>query len=174
MERQMKVLVAYASRYGSTKEIAERIAAEIALGGHDAEALSLTSPVDLGRYDAFVVGSAVFYGKWMNEAVEFVRRNAFVLSSRPTWLFSSGPIGAMEKFGGDQRVRAVPVEIPEMTKLVDARGHRVFYGRLDKRALGRFDSFIARVVGAEGDFRDWSDITGWAAEIAHALELVPA
>lgn len=170
----MNILVAYASKYGSTKEIAERLAVELGKQGHMAEALPLRSAIELARYDAFVIGSAVFYGKWMGEATDFVKRNAFILNSRPAWLFSSGPIGAKDKFGGDQRERAVPAEIADLTALVRARGHRVFYGRLDKKAVGRFDGLIARAIGAEGDFRDWADIAGWASEISAALELVPA
>jgi len=165
----MDVLVAYASKHGSTREIAERIAADLSDGGHSADALAVTAAIDLGRYDAFVIGSAVFYGKWMNDAVEFVRRNAFVLSSRPTWLFSSGPIGAMDTFGGDQRERAVPAEIAALSSLVGAKSHRVFYGRLDQKALGRFEGLVARVAGASGDFRDWEDIDGWAGEIARSI-----
>lgn len=168
----MNILVAYASKYGSTRQIAERIARELTGGGRTAEAAPVTAALDLGAYDAFVIGSAVFYGKWMGEAVDFVRRNAVLIRARPVWLFSSGPLGEPEKGGKDQREAAVPVEIPELAQLVRARGHRVFFGRLERRALGRMDGFVARVVGVEGDFRDWDDIVAWASDVASALEPV--
>lgn len=162
----MDVLVAYASKYGSTKGIAERIAAELALAGHNAEALPVTAATDLGRYDAFVIGSAVFYGKWMPDAIDFVRRNSFVLSSRPVWLFSSGPLGDPIKAGRDQRETAIPPGVAELAKVVNAREHRVFFGRLERNGLAGLDGLVARVVGVEGDFRDWADVTRWSADIA--------
>jgi menaquinone-dependent protoporphyrinogen oxidase len=164
----MNVLVAYASRYGSTRQVAERIALELTQSGRTAEAAPLTAELDLGKYDAFVIGSAVFYGKWMQEAVEFVRNNAGLISTRPVWLFSSGPLGGVMK----ERGSAIPMEIPELERIVRSRGHRIFFGRLERQSLGRLDGFVAKVVGIQGDFRDWDDIAGWAAEIAHALEEV--
>jgi len=170
----MKILVAYASRYGSTKQIAERLAVELATSGHDAEALPISGGVDLGGYDAFVVGSAVFYGKWMSDAEDFVRANAFTLSSRPIWLFSSGPIGPVVKDGRDQREKATPHEIAELRKLVGARDHRVFFGKLERKVVSGLGGIIARAVGVEGDFRDWGEISTWARDIAASLEGVPA
>jgi len=165
----MKVLVAYASKYGSTKQIAERIALELSTAGCSAEAVPVTSALDLRKYDAFVIGSAVFYGKWMQGAVDFVLHNAALLGTRPVWLFSSGPLGEMKKDGRDQRETAVPTDIPELARLVRSRGHRVFFGRLEKGSARGFDGFIANVMGIEGDFRDWKDVAGWATEIAQAL-----
>jgi menaquinone-dependent protoporphyrinogen oxidase len=164
----MNVLVAYASKYGSTKQIAERIALELAQSGRPAEAAPVTAAIDLGKYDAFVIGSAVFYGKWMQDAVEFVRNNAGLIKGRPVWLFSSGPLGGVMKDRGS----AIPVEVPELERIVLSRGHRVFFGRLERHTLGRLDGFVANVMGIQGDFRDWSDISGWAGEIAHELEEV--
>jgi menaquinone-dependent protoporphyrinogen oxidase len=170
----MNVLVAYASKYGSTRAIAERIALELTQSGRAAEAAAVTTALDLGKYDAFVIGSAVFYGKWMKEAVDFVRDNASLIKGRPIWLFSSGPLGDRTKGGRDQRETAVPIEIPELERFVRARGHRVFFGRLERRTLGRLDGFVANVMGIQGDFRDWTEISDWAREIAHALEEVAA
>src|SRR3954471_6942076 len=109
----MNILVAYASKYGSTKEIAERIALELTSSGCVAETASVTAELDLGKYDAFVIGSAVFYGRWMPEAVDFVRRNAVLFNTRPVWLFSSGPLGEMKKDGRDQRETAMPADVAE-------------------------------------------------------------
>ena len=79
----MNVLVAYASRFGSTRGIAECIAEKLQQQGTPAEAQLVEAAGDLGGYDAFVVGSAVFAGRWMEEATGFVRRNRAVLASRP-------------------------------------------------------------------------------------------
>ncbi|HEX7195601.1 MAG TPA: flavodoxin domain-containing protein, partial [Candidatus Limnocylindria bacterium] len=89
----MNVLVAYATRSGSTAEIAERVANRLRIAGHHADIGPVTSFSVMPTHDAFVVGSAVYIGHWRKEALEFVERNKAVLAARPTWLFSSGPLG---------------------------------------------------------------------------------
>lgn len=165
----MNVLVAYATKYGSTQEIAERIALDLTSVGCSAEAAPVTSAVDLAKYDAFVIGSAVFYGRWMSDAVDFVQDHEALLKERPVWLFSSGPLGELVKDGRDQRETAVPADIAELERFVRLRGHRVFFGRLEKGVARGFDGFIANVMRIQGDFRDWDDVDGWARDIAHAL-----
>ena len=91
----MKVLVGYGSKHGSTRAIAERIAETLRAAGHRAAARPVEAAGDLAGYDAFVIGSGVYAGRWIQEATEFVRRHQPILASRPVWLFSSGPIGTM-------------------------------------------------------------------------------
>ena len=88
----MTVLVTYASRYGSTAEIAERIAVTLIEEGVDARAQQITQVRDLAGIDAFVIGSAVYFGSWLKPATTFVERNREVLAGKPVWLFSSGPL----------------------------------------------------------------------------------
>src|SRR5437660_12777865 len=89
----MTILVAYASKHGSTQGIAERIAEKVRQMGKEAEARPVEEVSDPGSYEAFVIGSAVYYGSWLKEATEWVHRNQAVLSERRVWLFSSGPLG---------------------------------------------------------------------------------
>jgi menaquinone-dependent protoporphyrinogen oxidase len=88
---QMRVLVAYASRQGSTAEIAARIADRIRDTGIDTDCVAAGSGPLVSTYDAFVVGSAVYIGKWEKDARAFVEAHAEALATHPTWLFSSGP-----------------------------------------------------------------------------------
>lgn len=162
----MTVLVAYASKHGSTAGIAEAIAD--ALGDHEvkAEAKSVNTVEDLGPYEAVVLGSAVYAGAWMREAVAFVERHAGELSRRPVWLFSSGPLGEDVEDHEEQ-----PRQMPELRRLIGPKGHRVFYGALDVSALGFAERMIAKAVKAPtGDFRDWEAIRGWAEGIAEELD----
>jgi menaquinone-dependent protoporphyrinogen oxidase len=175
----MSVLVAYASRYGATQQIAERIAATLRANGLDAEARPVKAAGDLAGYDAFVVGSAVYYGSWRKDAAEFVRRNQGILAERPVWLFSSGPVGARtaDDQGRGAREAAVPKEIAAFEETLTPREHRVFFGKLDRGALGFLDRLVTGLPafpGAEGDFRNWTDIESWAQDIARALAPVPA
>ena len=172
----MPVLVVYASKHGSTRGIAERIAAKLTDGGHPAQARSVQEASGLEGYNAFVIGSAAYALHWMDEALAFVKLNSSVLKRVPVWLFSSGPLGneATDATGRDLRAATVPKEIPELEGVVGARGHRVFFGALDPGTLNFAERAIRKLPAAraglpEGDFRDWDEIDAWAAEIAQAL-----
>ena len=89
----MKVLVAYATRHGATAGIAERIAATLQAEGVEAEARPAASVKTLAAYDAFVVGSAAYMFHWLGDATKLVRSHRAELAVKPTWLFSSGPLG---------------------------------------------------------------------------------
>ena len=177
----MRVLVAYASRHGATQGIAERIAETLRSAGLEADVRPAHSIKDLATYDAFVIGSAAYMFHWLKDATQLVRRNRSVLRERPVWLFSSGPVGSepLNKDGVDQKVAAVPREMPELQELVSARGHRVFFGVYlrDRKPSGlaeRFMSLMPAMEGLpEGDFRDWPEIDAWAIEIARELAGVP-
>jgi menaquinone-dependent protoporphyrinogen oxidase len=89
----VRVLVTAASRHGATHEIAEAIARGLVQRGVEAEALPTEELESLEGYDALVVGSAVYVGRWLEPARDLVEANAAALASRPVWLFSSGPLG---------------------------------------------------------------------------------
>jgi menaquinone-dependent protoporphyrinogen oxidase len=170
---EIPVLVAYASKHGATREIAERVAQAMAAAGQRAQPRPVTAAGDLAGYDAFVVGSAVYMGHWQKETVEFVRRNRAVLAGRPVWLFSSGPLGTepTDAQGQDLTVAAEPKELAELTEAIHPRGHRVFFGALDPGRLGLSERALrklpaARAIMPEGDFRDWAQIEAWARGIA--------
>jgi menaquinone-dependent protoporphyrinogen oxidase len=177
----MSVLVTYATKYGSTQGIAERIAETLKAEGLTVELQPVTAVKDLTRYDAFVIGSAAYMGSWLKEAGEFVRRNRDRLAARPVWLFSSGPIGTETKDskGQDMLVAAEPKEFAEFAATIEPRGKRVFFGALDSKKLrGVHRLFSLAPASAkvliEGDFRDWKLIEAWARDIAHELALTPA
>ena len=179
----MHVLVAYASRHGATRGIAERIAETLRAAGLDAEARSAAEVKSAAGYDAFVIGSAAYMFHWLKEATGFVRRNRAVLAGKPVWLFSSGPLGTepLDAEGRDQKVAAVPKEIAELGQVVNARDHRVFFGAYerDRKPIGLGERFVSLMPAArdalpDGDFRDWPEIEAWAAGIARDLRPVPA
>lgn len=173
----MRILVAYASRYGATRGIAERIAKTLRDLGHQAAALPIRNVGETDGYDAYVIGSAAYMFRWMPEATNFVRREAAVLRRKQVWLFTSGPIGTdkLDAEGRDVLETSAPKEIAELSALVSAREHRVFFGAFDHVKL----SGLHRVVYAmpamkkllvDGDYRDWPLIESWAHEISAALE----
>jgi menaquinone-dependent protoporphyrinogen oxidase len=172
----VKALVVYASKHGFTKGIAEFIADKIRQNGVETVAQEADQVKTLADYDAFVIGSAVFMGKWMKEAREFVTHNQSELARRPVWLFSSGPVGTevKDKKGRDIVEASVPKDIAEFKKIINPRDHHVFYGGVDSKKLGIGGWFIRRLPAAdkalvEGDFRNWNEIEAWANSIARQL-----
>ena len=119
-------------------------------------------------YDAVVLGSAVYAGHWLKPARDLVARRGPALAARPVWLFSSGPVGDPPKPEED------PVDVAEVLAATAAREHRVFAGKLVRKQLNFPERAIVSALRVpEGDFRDWSDIIGWAAGIAAALRSSP-
>ncbi|NJD28869.1 MAG: hypothetical protein FIA92_11305 [Chloroflexi bacterium] len=168
-----RVLVAYATRLGATREIARRIGEVLRAVDHEVAVQSVDEAVDVAAFDAVVVGSGVFAGHWHRPALEFVRRNRRELADRPTWLFSSGPVGSIAL----DHAPKDPADVPELQQLVNPRGHRVFFGALDRSMvdgsdLSRFERIIAKRFVPEGDWRDWEAIESWAREIATQLPRV--
>lgn len=159
----MTVLVAYASKHGSTQGIAERIAEKLRQLGIQAEARPLDEVSDPGSYEAFVIGSAIYYGSWLKEATEWVHRNQAVLAGHPVWLFSVGPLGTEVQDAEQQ-----PKEMTEFQQAIRPREQRIFFGALDHSHLSFAERVMVKAVRApEGDFRDWEAIDAWAARIAH-------
>lgn len=181
----MKILVAYASRHGATKGIAERVAQTLARTGLDVTLRPVDDAGPLDDYGAFVIGSAAYMGGWLGDATAFVRRHRDILADRPVWLFSSGPIGteAVDAKGRDQLEASKPKEFEEFARTIQPRELRVFYGAYDPDAapagiaeglMARFMRFAPAVRQAlpAGDFRDWPAIEAWAEAITHELEPV--
>jgi menaquinone-dependent protoporphyrinogen oxidase len=161
----MTVLVAYASKHGSTQGIAERIAEKLRQMGEEAEARSVDEVSDPGSYTAFVIGSAIYYGSWLKKATEWVHRNQAVLAGHPVWLFSVGPLGTEV-----QDTEQQPKELAEFQQTIRPREQRIFFGALDHSHLSFAERVMVKAVRApEGDFRDWQVIDAWAASIAHNL-----
>jgi menaquinone-dependent protoporphyrinogen oxidase len=177
----MKVLVAYASRHGATRGIAERIAKVVERRGLEVALKPVESAGAVAEYDAFVIGSAAYMSHWMDEATKFVRRNRSVLASRPVWLFSSGPVGTetVDAKGRDLVEASEPREFAEFSGAINPLDQRVFFGAYDPDAepiglMERFGARFTRIPAIRealpaGDFRDWPRIEAWADGIAREL-----
>ena len=165
------VLVAAATKHGSTMEIAEAIGRTLAEQGLATTVTAVDRVSDIDSYQAAVIGSGVYMGHWLEPARTFVDHCGEALKTRPTWLFSSGPIGEPPRPKADEAV-----DVRELMAATGARDHRLFDGKIDKQRLGFAERAVVRAVGAsEGDFRDWDAIHEWARGIARDLATgVPA
>jgi menaquinone-dependent protoporphyrinogen oxidase len=183
-----RVLVVFASRHGSTEEIADRIATVVREQGIDVVVADAAHEIDPAGFDAYVIGSAVYIGNWLKEASQFAERNQSLLAEHPVWLFSSGPLPTSSKStedkdpleqalgpeegpgsGGRKRIAA-------FSAAIHPRDHHVFTGAFDPfdapksvpERLIRMTPMAKRVL-PDGDFRDWDEIEAWARWIASSL-----
>jgi menaquinone-dependent protoporphyrinogen oxidase len=166
----MRVLVTGASKHGATEEIAERIGAVLAAHGLEVEVKELQDVGGLGGYQAFVLGSGIYLGKWLKEARRFVEVHAAELAQRPTWLFASGSITGDPPVGDDPNAMGAGL-VERLVETTQARQLKLFPGKLDLRRLGLAEKASVRMAHAsEGDYRDWQAIDDWAAAIAQQLQ----
>jgi menaquinone-dependent protoporphyrinogen oxidase len=169
----MKVLVAVASKHGSTREIADAIVEELRSSHIEADLRDAEEVTTIRGYHAEILGSAIYLGKRLPEARTFPEHHRVALSKLPVWMFSSGPLGAE-----DPQPHSDPKELTSPLRHVTPRGHRVFLGKLDGTQLGFGERIAVKMVRAAtgdyrapyGDFRNWDDIRGWAREIAAELQ----
>ena len=163
----MRVLVTAASKYGSTAGIAEAIGRRLEEHEVYVDVVPVQEVDDISGYDAVVLGSGVYAGRWLKAARRFVDEHESEFEVTPTWLFSSGPIGNPPKPEGDASMK-----VDAIVRRTVARDHRIFAGKLDRERLTFPDRAIVTAVRSpEGDFRDWPAVAAWADEIARALVL---
>lgn len=163
----MKILVAAATRHGSTREIATIIAGILEDAGIEADLLEPDDVMSLAGYDGAVIGSGIYMGRWLDPARQMIDRCHGEFAGRRVWLFSSGPLGEPAKPDND------PVDVEPMRVATGAIDHRVFPGRLVKSELGFAEKVVVAGVRAPyGDFRPWDDITTWAHGVANRLRTV--
>lgn len=165
----MRVLISAASQHGGTTELAAAVGEGLRGRGHEVAVLPPEQVGSVAGYDAFVLGSALYAGHWLEPALELAEREAATLRTRPVWLFSSGPVGDPKR-KLVQKMTADPVELPHLRELLGPCAHHIFAGRLCREELPRTQRLALFLFPfLEGDFRDWNDVGAWVAEIDSSL-----
>jgi menaquinone-dependent protoporphyrinogen oxidase len=160
-----KVLVTYASKYGSTGGVADAIGKELCSKGMAADVVLIKNVRNVSSYQGVVIGSAIYMGKWMSEAADFVKKNKDSLRQVPVAYFLvcmtlSQPT---EKKQAEVLSYMDPVlqAVPEIKPV----GIGTFAGALDYNNLSWLNEKILKSKGTpEGDFRDWNAIRAWARD----------
>jgi menaquinone-dependent protoporphyrinogen oxidase len=161
-----KVLVAYASKYGSTGGVAEAIGKELCNGGVAVDVCRLKNIGDLNLYRGVVVGSAIYMGKWLPEAVEFVERNREVLRQVPVIYFLVCITMCKPTEENRRKVLAYLDPVLKAVPQVQPLKIGAFAGALDYRNLSWPIKLIMKLKGApEGDFRNWDALRAWATSL---------
>lgn len=168
-----KVLVTYASKYGSTQEVADAVAGSLREQGLVVDLQPAGKVRSLDGYKAVVLGAALYYGLWHKDAVNFLVRNEAALARCPVAVFALGPNSTDEIEGQgcrmqlDKELAKFPWLRPVATEL--------FGGRYPARL--RFpDSMVAALPASPmhgkppSDVRDWTAIRAWAGNLAATLQ----
>jgi menaquinone-dependent protoporphyrinogen oxidase len=167
-----KILVAYASRTGSTVGVAEAIGKTLVESGAQVEVLPMRDVKDLSPYDAIVAGSAINGNEWLPEAMQFMRTFQTALKQKPFAMFTVCMTLAMKNRQYHQVVSDWVQPVRVMVKPV-SEGY--FAGVLDISKIPSFgDRLKFRIsvmsgVWSEGDHRDWDAIRAWAGSLPAQL-----
>jgi menaquinone-dependent protoporphyrinogen oxidase len=165
----MTVLVAYASKRGSTAEIAETVAATLRREGFGVCLERAGEVRNLERFDAVVLGSAVYMKRWRGDARDFLKKHRKALRQTPFWVFSSGPVGDPAQ---DNAEWMEPPKLAGKIEELGGRGHVVFGGRVPTEPRGMMERAMVEGTPKEyRDRRDWDEIRTWAKQVAS--DLVP-
>ena len=166
----MKLLVTYASKYGATREIAEKIVNVLQQSGLQADLAPVKEVRELSDYQAVILGSAVYVGKWQKDAVEFLQKNENTLAQLPVWLFSSGPTGEGDPAELLEGWR-LPVELQPIAERIRPRDIAVFGGYINPDKVNFIEKTAVKNIVKKpfGDFRDWDRIIAWANTVAEEL-----
>lgn len=161
------VLVAYATKYGSTQEVAEAIAATLREKGCEVKVRPAGEVRELVGYSAVVLGAALYIGRWHADAARFLKRHHTVLSSLPVAIFALGPLDAGEKQWQDARTQLEQslAKAPWLTPVAV----EMFGGVINPAKL----HFPFNHMAA-GDARNWTTIRAFAERLAALLRPVPA
>jgi menaquinone-dependent protoporphyrinogen oxidase len=170
-----KILVTYATKYGSTKETAERIARVLTAKSLAVEILPCKEVRSLAGYQAVVVGAPLYAGSLLSDSIKFINRFKADLERIPAALFILGPLNDSE-----QEIRGVQVQLAANRKKFAAfkpAAEKVFVGSLDLEKL-RFPDSLSKLYRPakdnpmkSSDNRDWKAVETWAESLPGVLQI---
>lgn len=170
---QKPILVAYATRYGSTQEVAEQVAATLRENGLEVDVQPARQVRAVDEYRAVVLGAPLYIGRWLRDVRRFLMQHQKALQKRPLAIFSLGPTGEGEEEweGVRGQLEKELAGFPWLEPVAVA----LFGGRYDPAKLGLFHRMLASLPASPlyqtpaSDVRDWERIQTWANDIAAKL-----
>lgn len=167
------VLIAFATRYGSTKEIAEKIGQILIQSGFEVDVLPCKKVEKIESYHFIVIGTPYYIGSMLKESKNFLIKNQDILSRKQVAFFALGPIGDTEKELTDTQnqleneLKQYPWFKPISTVM--------FGGKYDPDKLRFLDKLLTKPPAsplhnlAANDARNWDDINSWAKNLSSTL-----
>jgi menaquinone-dependent protoporphyrinogen oxidase len=160
------VLVAYATRYGSTQEVAEVVAATLRERGLAVDIQPAREVRSLEGYRAVVLGAPFYMFHWLKDARRFVSRHRAALSERPVAVFALGPLPNTDEKGWQECRAQFQKELAQYPWL-NPVAQEMFGGKFDPAALRFPYKYIPAIKKMPaGDVRDWAAIRAWAGNLA--------
>jgi menaquinone-dependent protoporphyrinogen oxidase len=158
---QEHILIAYATCTGSTSEVAAVIGEELSQSGYRVDVLPIVENPRLdprADYRAVLIGSAVQYGTWLQEAVEYVNTNQAKLMNVPVGLFCVH----IQNTGDDEVSRRKRFAYLDAVRpMVSPAAEAYFAGRFNRHGAALLmPGWAARFV-PQMDQRDWNKIRAW-------------
>ncbi|HEU5370368.1 MAG TPA: flavodoxin domain-containing protein, partial [Ktedonobacterales bacterium] len=160
------VLVTYATRYGSTQEVAEAIAKTLGDSGLTVDFQPMRNVRGLDQYGAVVLGAPLYMFHWHKDAIHFLARHREALATRPVAIFALGPLHDDEKEFHDVREQ-LDKELAAFSWLTP-KAIEIVGGKFDPEKLTFPHNLIPALKHMPAsDIRDWTKIRGWAERLAH-------
>lgn len=159
------ILLAYASRFGSTQEVGETIATSLRQAGLDVDMQPMADVKTLDAYDAVLLGAAIYNAKWHADAHRFVSLHQEALEQKPVAVFTLGPLSPSEAAKRNSR-RQLDIELAKYPWLKPV-AVEIFAGKYDPSKPGL--SFFERFLPAR-DYRNWDAIRAWAKALAARIQ----
>lgn len=159
-----KTLIAYASKCGSTGEVAEAIANVFCVQGVDVDVRLAKEITSLDGYNRVIIGSAIRMGGWLPAAINFVKAQQAALAQLPTMIFSvhTGNVGDDEVSREGRAAYTASVH-----QLITPQAEAFFAGTMELAKLSFLDRMIIKAMkGQDEDLRDWDAIRAWAETLA--------
>jgi menaquinone-dependent protoporphyrinogen oxidase len=161
-----KILVAYASKFGTTGGVAEAVGEVFCREGHTVDTKWVPHVQDIHKYDAVVIGGAIQYDTWMSEATKFVTANQHILHTLPVAYFFTCLVLSKQTDKAERKAKAYAEKLSSLVPHVIPVSVGRFAGVLDYSKMSFFFRQISKVVLSimavqEGDYRDWDAIRSW-------------
>jgi len=162
-----RILVTYATRAGSTAEVAEAIAKALSADGATVDVRPVKDILDLSPYRAVVLGSAIRMGRWLPEAFAFLKTHKAELHRLPVAFFVT--CVTLTNNTVENR-RTVDAYLDPVRAILRPVSVGLFAGAMDRSKLSFIDRLMVKAAKTpEGDFRKWDDIHLWGESLQGIL-----
>ena len=174
LKRERRILVAYASHFGTTGDVAKAIGKALQDQGALVETKAIEAVQDLSDYDAVIVGSAIRYDKWMPQAIKLVGQHEEALGKVPVAFFFTCLALSVRNAKARRQGQAYADSLSASFSQVTPVSVGGFAGVLDYTKLSMLTRLAAKIAFAflgvkEGDHREWATIKAWAQNIGPKL-----
>ena len=158
-----RILIAYASKAGSTAEVAVRLGEDLAKQNASIDVLPISKVADLSPYQTVIFGSAIRVGKILPEAMAFIEKNQTALQQKPFHLFIL--CMTLEKDTEENR-KTVSAYLDPVRALVKPASEGLFAGVMNLARLPFIERVMITLMKAPtGDFRRWDQIQAWGQNL---------